>query len=252
MDSFVCAIDIGNTNTAVGIINCDDCACVKRIEIPSAQCVQTITVTVKNLLAEFQITGSLPIKISTVIRSVKDAVTHALSGLGPLSWVTCRPDFPVTITYDKPELLGTDRIANCLYCIKKYPETNCIIISAGTAVTVDLLSSAREFKGGFILPGIELQLQNLHRNTAELPIVDHHTDSNEFPPRSTQSAMAQGVFYSVTGGISSIINKVRSEYPAYTTILACGGAWPAIERAFDFQYRYIPDMTLVGVGLYGD
>lgn len=253
MDSLVCAVDIGNTNTAVGIVNRDDLTCLETRSLQSEQCIQNITNVVEQLTVTYRASNPLPIKICTVIRSVQDEIVQTLSSLssiGPVSLVSYHKTLPVTINYEKPELLGTDRIANCLYCIKKYPETNCIIIDAGTAVTIDMLSSSHKFIGGFIFPGIDLQLNSLHYNTAELPNVPKSTDADLFPPQLTQSAMAQGALHSVAGGISLIIQKLQKQYPAYTNILTCGGGWKTVEDALNIDCEYIPEMTLIGIGLF--
>jgi type III pantothenate kinase len=255
MEPLVCAIDIGNTNTRIGLVDCRQLTCIETDTFSSEYCVQKIPAGVKNLIVKHNIEYNPPVKISTVIRALRDDITAtlaALPGIGSISFVSYREGMPLTIHYDNPGVLGSDRIANCLFCIKKYPQTDCIIIDAGTAITVDILSSKGAFEGGFIFPGYELQLHSLYYDTAELPQVENASGKYTFPPHSTQAGMAQGVYLALAGGITHIVNKIQNELHGYATIAACGGEWSRLKNLISFSHDYIPEITLIGTGLYED
>ncbi len=255
MESIVCAIDIGNTNTTAGLVDCATLTCRETETVSSRNCVEHLPAIVEKLARQYDFSCRFPIKICTVIRSLQEEVIKKLSPLSctaSVSVISVTPNLPVTVVYDNPESLGTDRIANCFYCQFKYPDTNCIIIDAGTAVTIDMFSADAVFEGGFIVPGYTLQLNALHTDTAELPQITPYVDNEAFPPHTTQSCIAQGVRISLAGGIERIIGEIRSKRPHYSTIVTCGGGWRTLQNLVSFSYDYQPEMTLIGTGLYRD
>lgn len=253
MANNIIAIDIGNTNTSVSLVDTEKVLCKKSYTFHSNNVIENILNTFKQIQAEYPTPDLFTIKICTVIRSIQQDLDRALSNnsfIDKVFFVKYHKNLPVNIRYENPDTLGTDRIANLLYSLKKYRKENVIIIDAGTAITIDILSSEKEFVGGFILPGVMTQMNSLHENTSELPLVDYDADLVTFPPNSTQSAIVSGVYYEIAGGISFIIEQLRRKYPDNKRILACGGTWKAIGNFIDFEFNFIPEMTLIGVGLY--
>lgn len=253
MNKSVITINIGNTNTSVGLVDIEKLSCIKNYTFPSKDIIENIVRIIKQIQNNFQSLKPFPVKICTVIRSIQKDLHATLSStpdIDRIIFVKYHESLPVKISYDNPDILGTDRIANLLYSLTKYPKENVIIIDAGTAITIDMISSNMEFVGGFILPGIITQLNSLYENTSELPLIKYDTITGSFPPNSTQSAIVSGVSYEIGGGVSFIIEKLRKKFPDTRRILTCGGTWRAIESFVDFEYLLIPDITLIGVGLY--
>ncbi len=253
MNTHTLAVDIGNTNTHIGIIDLQELTCLKNSSISSHTDTHDIIATIMQIHSEYNSPYQLSLKICSVISTLEnDLVKHfsSLPAFGPVHSFRYHNNLPITVQYKKPDTLGTDRIANCLYCAKQHPGNNCIIIDAGTTVTIDLLSSGGSFEGGFILPGITVQLSSLNKNTAGLPSVKDTGNHSRFPPASTRTAMTSGVYYGLAGAITFIRQKIFRIFPQYDTSLACGGAWESLKPFIEFENEYIPDMTLIGVGLY--
>lgn len=253
MNNNVITVDIGNTNTSVGLVDIQKLSCIKSYTFPSKDIIENIVRIIKQIQNNFQSLKPFPVKICTVIRPIQKDLHATLSStpdIDRIIFVKYHESLPVKISYGNPDTLGTDRIANLLYSLKRYPKEDVIIIDAGTAITIDMLSSNKEFIGGFILPGIITQLNSLHEDTSELPQIVYDENIGAFPPDSTQSAILNGVCYGIGGGVSFIIEKLRKKFPDNKRILTCGGTWKAIENFVDFEYLFIPEITLVGVGLY--
>ena len=249
----IIAIDIGNTNTSVGLVDTEKLFCKKSYTFNSDTVVEKVLNSIKQIQAEYPTVDLFAVKICTVIRSIQRDLERALSRISYIdmvSFVGYHKNLPIKIHYENPGTLGTDRIANLLYSFIKYQKENVIIIDAGTAITIDMLTSGKEFVGGFILPGVMTQLNSLHDNTSELPLVDSDTNLVSFPPNSTQSAILSGIYYEIAGGISFIIEQLRRKYPDNKRILTCGGTWKAIGNFIDVEFECIPEMTLIGAGLY--
>lgn len=141
--------------------------------------------------------------------------------------------------YMVPETLGTDRWAALIaaWHIKHAP---CVVVSAGTAVTVDGLRSHAadaahgEFLGGMILPGLTLMQSSLSFGTAQLPAAaaiqqaDENTATDTFA-RSTAQAIRAGVLHAVTGAIGRMAAALEAECNQTPFIILSGGDAPAIQ-----------------------
>ena len=249
----IIAIDIGNTNTSVGLVDTENLSCKKSYTFHSNNIIEKILNSIKQLRSEYPTLDLFTVKICTVIRSIRQNLEGTLSRISyidKVSFIGYHKNLPIKIHYENPGILGTDRIANLLYSFIKYKNENVIIIDAGTAITIDMLTSEKEFVGGFILPGVMTQLNSLHDNTSELPLVDYDKKLVSFPPNSTQSAILSGIYYEIAGGISFITEQLRKKYPDNKRILTCGGSWKTIDSFIDFKFEFIPEMTLLGVGIY--
>jgi type III pantothenate kinase len=188
--------------------------------------------------------------VSTVVERVKHEIVEIAGRIGAVSVVEYDRALPVRLSYASPNSLGPDRLANCLYGNAAFPKQELIIISSGTAITIDYLTANGEFTGGAILAGIGVQLDALAEKAAALPRCEAPEAAPLLPAASTADCIAGGALHGSAGAISHIVDLMRQRYRASPTILATGGAWPLSAALVDFEHRHIPDLTLIGVGLY--
>jgi type III pantothenate kinase len=249
MSKPVIAIDIGNTNTHAGLIDCDTLSCGASAVL-SSDAIESGLVRTLDVLASRQ-HGTVPVVVCSVIQSVRQSVTRLLETAGrtPVIWFDHFDGFPVSVRYESQSQLGPDRLANCLYGHAAFPGKSQIIIDAGTAITVDFLKNADEFAGGTILPGLSTQLASLHEHTSALPRVELDESAVEFPGRSTKSSMMTGVTYGTAGALTFLVSRYRELF-GDALMLATGGAWKQVEALVTFEYTYVPHLTLIGTGLY--
>ena len=249
MPDFTLAIDIGNTNTRIGLVDAHAMRCDARETIPTARAVDELGPIAARLHAR---APEAPVIAGTTVRRLRSALDDALAyaGVAPVSWLACHPQLPVTIGYRDPRDLGHDRLANLLFAHAAYPGRDVIIINSGTAITVDCLAHGAEFIGGAILPGITLQLASLHEGTAELPEVNTSANLDGKPGASTEECMITGVYEGVAGALERLVGNFRRQMSDDCLVLATGGAWPQHGVAFGFECRYIRDLTLIGIALF--
>jgi type III pantothenate kinase len=250
--NLVLAIDIGNTNTHTGLVNCDSRTCLYSNAFASKDISGQLTKSLEQLLKTSGESKSLPVMICSVVKIKKDDILKALTSAGfqPPVWLEYSKGFPVAVTYENAATLGADRLADCLYGFAAYPGKNQIIIDAGTAITVDFLKFGKEFTGGTILPGLMTQLKSLHDNTSALPSVELDETATEFPGKSTQSSMTTGVTFGTAGALSFLVERYRQQFGSDAIVLASGGAWKQVEKLVTFEFEYVKEMTVVGTGLY--
>ncbi len=106
--------------------------------------------------------------------------------------------------YENPERLGADRWAALIGARALHPHA-CVVVTAGTATTVDLLSAAGDFLGGLILPGVELMQQALARGTAQLPLADGRF---ALQPRRTVDAIRSGCLQAQAGAVERMFRQI--------------------------------------------
>lgn len=147
--------------------------------------------------------------VSSVCPAADDAVASFSRGLGIERVEFFGRDLPVPIQVKvrKPLKVGTDRLLMAL-AAKELRGAPCIIISAGTAITLDLVDAQGCFAGGAIAPGFHLAARALHEQTALLPLVEPAQPA-EPAGQDTASAMQSGVYWSCAGGVLALIERFR-------------------------------------------
>ena len=107
--------------------------------------------------------------------------------------------------YQQAERLGPDRWAALIGAYATYPQQACLVVTAGTATTVDVLSADGVFHGGLILPGWRLMLESLQRGTARLPLSDGQFAAF---PQGTLDAIATGCIDAQCGAIERMYQRL--------------------------------------------
>jgi type III pantothenate kinase len=151
----------------------------------------------------------------------------------PIHWIKSTSQIcDVYNRYSNPESLGTDRWAALIaaWHIKQAP---CVVVNAGTALTIDSLTSdmltttnhQAEFIGGLILPGLNLMQQSLGRATAQLPMpasADSAQPQDIFA-KNTEDAMYIGALKAISGAIKLMADALQAQCQQPPTIIISGG-----------------------------
>lgn len=128
---------------------------------------------------------------------------------------------PFNNRYRTPKTLGLDRIALVAAAALKYPNTNCLIIDAGTCITYDFLNTHGDYLGGAISPGMLMRYRAMHEQTARLPHLYPQEDPSMLGD-TTENSMHSGVVNGIALEIDGWINHYQSEYEDLTVILTGG------------------------------
>lgn len=155
---------------------------------------------------------------------------------------------PIENRYDPADALGADRLANAIAASEELEET-CLVVDAGTAMTVDAVSAdGPEILGGAILPGIALSAAALSRGTALLPVFEI-TDMGPAIGTSTRTAMSSGVLRGLAGAIDRLVADIWKELGADTPVLATGGDASRFAALCTTDMQVRPHLTLVGLAV---
>jgi type III pantothenate kinase len=144
--------------------------------------------------------------------------------------------------YERPEVLGPDRWA-ALIAARTLHNGASLVVNAGTATTVDMLSAEGVFLGGIILPGVELMRFVLHEHTGRLPMQEgKYSDA----PRNTRDAIETGCRHAQAGAVERMYRVFRDIAPAPLCIVA-GGAGRTLVDQLTMPRRYVENLVLDGL-----
>ncbi len=176
------------------------------------------------------------------------ALSASLSA--PLEWFrSSAAAGGVTNCYDNPAQLGADRWA-ALIGARSLHAGSALVVMAGTATTIDVLDAAGVFRGGLILPGLELMSQALAHNTAGLPVA-HGSYSGL--PTNTDDAIVSGALQATLGAIERMSRRPASPAKgipfghADFCCLLSGGAAAVLAEHLDLPLLRVDNLVLEGL-----
>ncbi len=158
-------------------------------------------------------------------------------------------DLPIPIgrQLDPEAIVGEDRLLNAAAAYDKLNQA-CVVVDAGTALTIDYVDGAGTFHGGAIVPGAQLMLDALHQRAALLPEVEFKKPE-ELIGHNTAEAMLTGAFYGLRGIVRSVVEQYAVHAGQYPTVIATGGDAQVLFRDDEFVSRVVPDLGLRGIAV---
>lgn len=191
------AIDVGNTNTVLGVFQGKTLARHWRLTTDPRRTADEYGILT---LALFREAGLDPKQVEAVaISSVVPPLQFSLTGLAE-GYFGCKPLFvgPGTrsgmpILYDNPREVGADRIVNAVAAYDRY-KTSLIVIDFGTATTHDCVTAKGEYLGGAIAPGIQISMEALFQTASKLPRVELARPAQVIG-RNTIASMQAGLLF---------------------------------------------------------
>jgi type III pantothenate kinase len=176
--------------------------------------------------------------------SVAARIESLAAQLGtPLDWFNSSAACcGVTNGYDIPAQLGADRWAALVgaHALHRGPA---LVVMAGTATTIDVLDAGGTFRGGLILPGLDLMRAALARNTAGLP---EARGSYRDIPANTDDAIVGGILHATLGAIERMARRLPETDFA---VMLSGGAADALAPHIDASLRRVEHLVLEGLAI---
>ena len=164
-----------------------------------------------------------------------------------IQWVGRQIELPIEIRTQNPAQTGVDRILNIAAAYEQIGKA-CIVVDAGTAVTVDCCNDAGEFLGGAIAPGLTMMLDALHEKTAGIGRVTFSAPSGGVGD-STAAAVSSGVYYAIRGLVKETAENFATQLGAWPEIIATGGDAQTLFDGWELIHAIAPDLTLYGIAL---
>jgi len=252
------AIDIGNTHTVLGIYEKDVLIANCRLTSTQKWTQNEIFTHIHSLFIEARIDKKKinGIGISSVVPKLTDiyaAMAKKYFRLKPII-VSDELNLGITIHYENPKSLGTDRICNAIAGYHKYGGP-LIIIDCGTATTYNIIGANGDFLGGVIAPGIGTSAISLHKQTAKLPkIVEDKFILPKFAINTnTIRSMQAGIFWGALDAITSMVNRIQKELYKHNSkkavVIATGGFSKFVAEHTRIIQHVEPTLVLDGIRL---
>jgi type III pantothenate kinase len=162
-------------------------------------------------------------------------------------WVGSDIDMPIALKTDSPKQTGVDRAVNIAAAYEQMQKA-CIVVDAGTAITIDCCNDAGEFLGGAIAPGAKMMLNALHEKTSQLPAITLEKPSGPYGP-DTRQAMLHGVYHGIRGMVKELAENYATELGTWPEIIATGGDAKLLFDGWELVHAISPDLTLYGIAL---
>jgi type III pantothenate kinase len=244
-------IDVGNTNTVLGVYEGNELKYHWRIETGRNKTEDEFGMVIKELFNHVGLTFALieGIIISSVVPPIMFSLERMCLKYFHLKPVIVGPGVKtgLNIKYDNPREVGADRIVNAVGAIHHYG-TPLIIIDFGTATTYCYVDEKKHYRGGAIAPGINISTEALYSRTSKLPRIEI-VQPESVIGTNTVTAMQSGILYGYVGQVEGIVSRMKAQAPPETKVIATGGLANLIATESDMIDIVDPFLTLKGLQL---
>lgn len=250
-DGTVLAVDVGNTETVVGLYRGREPVRCWRLSTGARRTADELRFLLEGLLgrAPEEARRSLDrAAVASVVPRVDRVWDEALGALDvSVLRIDAATELPVRLAVDEPETVGADRIANTLACHVLYGRDT-VVVDLGTATTFDCVTADGAFRGGVIAPGPRAGMERLTETASKLPQADLEPPSTVIG-RNTEDCLSSGIFYSVVDGIDGVVERILGEWEAdgEPLVVATGGLARVIGGHCSTVERVEPFLTLTGL-----
>jgi type III pantothenate kinase len=245
------AIDIGNSHIVCGVFRGRTLVSHWRLSTDQSKTPDEYSIILRSLL-QFNnvrpedILGCIVSSVVPPLTHVFDMLAQSLFGKQPLVITSACPH-GLTLRYDNPDEIGTDRLVNAAAAFARY-QRYLIIVDFGTATTFCIITQQGEYLGGAIAPGLKSAADTLHINTAKLPKVDLAIPKSVIG-RDTTTSMQAGIMYGYSGLVDEIVRRIQQEIGQSALVIATGGLAPTILPISHTIQEVRPHLTLEGLTL---
>ena len=243
-------LDVGNTNTVVGLFAGETVNARWRLTTHAERTADEIGMWLRHLLQweNVEPRDLLGAAVASVVPPMDPRLAEGIERYLGLEAFFIEPGIKtgMPLRVDAPLELGADRLCDAVAAYAEHGGP-CIVVDFGTAVTWEVVSDRGEYVGGAIAPGPGVTAEALASKTAKLPRV-----ALSPPPRvigkGTVDAIQSGVFYGYLGLVEGVTRRILAEL-GNATVVATGGFADNIAKHTDVIDRVEPDLTLHGLRL---
>ena len=245
------AIDVGNTNTVLGMYDGDDLVSSWRIKTDARTTADEMALTYRGLLADQDpVTGI--VLCSTVPAVLREMRVMLDRYFADIDTVIVEPGTKtgVPVLTDNPKEVGADRIVNTIAAHHLFGGP-CIVVDFGTSTNLDVVSAKGEFLGGALAPGIEISIDALAQRAAQLRKVELVRPRSAIG-KNTVEALQSGALYGFAGQVDGLVDRITAELGEVTAVVATGGLAPIVVPESRRITHHEPDLTLLGLRMVFD
>jgi type III pantothenate kinase len=242
------AIDVGNTNTVLGLFDGESLVSSWRIKTDARSTADEIVLTFRGLLSGGpEVDGiALCSTVPSVLRELRLMLSRYFADV-PTVIVEPGTRTGVPVLTDNPKEVGADRIVNTIAAHHEFGGP-CIVVDFGTSTNLDVVSAKGEFLGGALAPGIEISIDALASRAAQLRKVELVRPRSVIG-KNTVEALQSGALYGFAGQVDGLVERIIQELGEVTAVVATGGLAPIVVEESQTITHHDPELTLTGLRL---
>ncbi len=245
MNANFLAMSVGNTRTAMGAFVEDVLTSPRHVDNASLEAVVN---NARQCYEQIESSHDPVVLLASVNPPLAAQIEEKLSTqLAGVKLLRAERDvaIPIGRQLDRETIVGEDRLL-CAAAAYDRLKQACVIVDAGTAVTVDFVDGAGTFHGGAIAPGVRMSLEAMHRGAAQLPQVQMQRPLEPIG-HNTVEAMRTAVFHGMRGLVRELVEQYAQVAGAFPMVVATGGDAELLFRDFELIDRLVPDLALHGL-----
>lgn len=246
MDINLMVLNVGNSRTAAGIFSAGSLEAVMRIPHEEKGDWRSRLSELWTRVKDMEDVAIAGVSVNPAASESLEHVVEQLTG-SKVQWVGREIDLPIKVLTEQPQETGVDRILNIAAAFEQMGKA-CVVVDAGTAITIDCCNDAGDFLGGAIAPGINMMLDALHDKTAKLPRVEFAVPTGAFGT-NTEGAIRQGIYHGVRGMVKELVEQYATALGNWPDIITTGGSAHDLFDGWELIHAVAPDLTLYGVAL---
>lgn len=194
------------------------------------------------------------IRIACVLSSSSKAQLEGLL----FSMFNCEPEWACSAefcaglhnAYSFPDKLGVDRWLAAVAAYDLFKKGPCLVVDAGSALTIDTINNQGVFLGGYIIPGLVCMQQSLNATTGQIDSKATYKFDKNFRsiPTNTDEAVHKGACFAIVAAATIAIGDFLQQWP-HGKVCITGGDGLAIAHLLSREDDCYPDLVLDGLVL---
>ncbi len=246
MDINLLVLNLGNSRLAIGVFEAGELTYSNRISNDLQNDWPGVIAEAWKKLSDSESPAVAAASVNPSLDELLEKAVKKASGL-TVEWIGRDIELPIPVKTVAPDATGVDRILNIAAAYEQMQKA-CVVVDAGSAITVDVCDDRGQFLGGAIAPGVGLLLQSLHRGTAKLPNIAFSVPTSPIGT-DTEQAILNGIYHGIRGMVKELVENYATELGSWPDLIATGGDAMRLFHGWELIHAVSPDLTLYGIAL---